>query len=116
MMQTRPHRIILVLQDEGNSIRGFVVGAEVAGEWELENIAVDRAVRRAGLGAQLMRAFLDELLQAGAESVFLEVRASNVAACGLYERWGFEVVGRRAGYYRNPDEDATVYKKNLQKA
>jgi ribosomal-protein-alanine N-acetyltransferase len=38
--------------------------------------------------------------------LYLEVRASNADAQRLYERLGFNVVGRRAGYYRQPREDA----------
>jgi ribosomal protein S18 acetylase RimI-like enzyme len=40
--------------------------------------------------------------------MFLEVRASNAAARALYASAGFVAVGRRARYYRDPDEDAVV--------
>ena len=42
------------------------------------------------------------------EKVFLEVRASNEAALGLYRRFGFSEAGRRANYYERPREDALV--------
>ena len=41
-------------------------------------------------------------------AVFLEVRESNDPAKRLYERAGFETVGRRTGYYAHPVEDALV--------
>ena len=44
----------------------------------------------------------------GIRLVFLEVRESNSAARFLYQRAGFETVGRRSGYYAHPVEDALV--------
>ena len=49
----------------------------------------------------------------GAEEIFLEVRASNASAIGLYSSEGFETVGRRARYYVRPIEDALVMRKSL---
>ena len=48
---------------------------------------------------------------AGARKVFLEVRSDNIAAVSLYERFGFEVLRVRSGYYNG--KDATVMIKNL---
>jgi ribosomal-protein-alanine N-acetyltransferase len=44
----------------------------------------------------------------------LEVRAGNVAAQSLYRRFGFEVVGRRRQYYRDPVEDALLMNATLR--
>jgi ribosomal-protein-alanine N-acetyltransferase len=38
--------------------------------------------------------------------VTLEVRVSNMVAQNLYRKYGFEVSGRRKGYYRDNGEDA----------
>ena len=38
----------------------------------------------------------------------LEVRASNNAAIGLYEKHGFHRAGLRPGYYQKPKEDAVI--------
>ncbi len=40
--------------------------------------------------------------------VFLEVRPTNAEALALYERFGFQVIGRRKGYYFDTGEDALV--------
>ena len=47
---------------------------------------------------------------AGATQIFLEVRPSNEAALALYKKVGFEMIGRRKGYYPalNGREDAVV--------
>jgi ribosomal-protein-alanine N-acetyltransferase len=36
------------------------------------------------------------------------VRVSNAVAQNLYRKYGFEVVGRRPGYYRDNNEDADL--------
>lgn len=41
-------------------------------------------------------------------SIYLEVRASNIAAVTLYEHAGFKEVGQRKNYYDNPREDARL--------
>ena len=42
----------------------------------------------------------------------LEVRPSNQVAIDLYRSFGFVVVGRRAGYYRDNAEDALLMTSN----
>jgi [ribosomal protein S18]-alanine N-acetyltransferase len=42
-------------------------------------------------------------------AILLEVRKSNLAARGLYEKQGFREVGRRRTYYADPEEDAILY-------
>jgi ribosomal-protein-alanine N-acetyltransferase len=44
----------------------------------------------------------------GARALELEVRAGSVGAIALYDGLGFVVAGRRAGYYREPAEDALL--------
>lgn len=108
-----PRRIILVAEPGPGTVNGFLVGSEVAGDWELENIVVDSAAQGRGLGAKLLNELLDDAKNSGAHGVFLEVRSSNSAARALYEKCGFQVSGKRPGYYHNPAEDAILYKKNL---
>ena len=103
-----PPAIALVLEEE--EVEAFIVARGVGTEWEIENIAVAGPARRRGLGAHLLVELLDRAREAGARNVFLEVRESNRAARSLYEKWAFIESGRRKGYYRNPDEDAVLYR------
>jgi ribosomal-protein-alanine N-acetyltransferase len=100
-------RIALVaLGAEG--VAGFAVASVVGAEAELESIGVEAARQRRGVGTRLLEALAGELLGAGAEELFLEVRASNQRALGLYRRAGFVETGRRARYYADPVEDAVL--------
>jgi ribosomal-protein-alanine N-acetyltransferase len=53
---------------------------------------------------------MQRALELKAGECFLEVRASNLAAYRLYERYGFNEIGRRRDYYPAPGgrEDALV--------
>ena len=77
-----------------------------ADEAEILTIAVDSALRRAGVGGDLLRAHLPSVAAAGAARLFLEVDESNAAALALYARFGFVRVGERQGYYKKPDGKA----------
>ena len=98
-------RLALIIDDVG-----FLIAHHIGSEWEIENILVAAEARRRGLASELMRTFLDTARQHNAESVFLEVRESNPPARAFYQKWGFQQTGRRANYYRNPDEDALTYR------
>jgi ribosomal-protein-alanine N-acetyltransferase len=116
LTERRPRRLVLVLEERGPGrpgVTGFLVAAEIAGEWELENIAVASSARCRGHGDRLLETLLDSLRDSSAQGIYLEVRVSNVAARALYEKWGFQLVGTRPGYYHNPPEDAILYKKIL---
>jgi len=104
-----PHWVALVIEERG-VIQGFLVGRDVGREWEIENVAVAGAARCRGFGTRLLGEFLSLARERGAEAVFLEVRESNRAARALYQKWAFVEAGRRKSYYREPQEDAVVYR------
>lgn len=79
------------------------------GEWEVENIVVDSAVRRQGIGAALIRELSVRAKEKGAQRFHLEVRASNAPAIALYKKLGFVETTRRPGYYQSPEEDAILF-------
>jgi len=104
--------LALVSEDE-KRVTGFLIGREVAGEAEILNLAVLVAKRRGGEGAALLKAAMEELRARHVSRVFLEVRESNEAATAFYEKQGFSKTGRRASYYRDPDEAAIRMERRL---
>ncbi|HYL69435.1 MAG TPA: ribosomal protein S18-alanine N-acetyltransferase [Candidatus Limnocylindria bacterium] len=96
-----------VAEDEGK-VAGFLVARRVAADFEILNFAVRPDARRHGIGAALLRAALDWGKTFQAEKAMLEVRASNDAALRFYERFGFQIAGRRTRYYTAPVEDALL--------
>ena len=84
-------------------LRGFALSRLAADEAEILTIAVDPALRKAGVGRDLLRAHLAQVAAAGGARLFLEVDETNAAALALYARFGFVKVGERQGYYRRPN-------------
>jgi ribosomal-protein-alanine N-acetyltransferase len=116
----RPESIMLVARraraDEqtGHTLYGFLSGRVSARELHINNIGVHETARRRGIGHALMDAAIEAGKRQGASRAILEVRAGNVAAQALYRRYGFEVVGRRRQYYREPTEDALLMNATLE--
>src|SRR5690242_6229474 len=105
-----PAVVFLVARDgdgEGQ-LAGYAIAWRVLEEGELANLAVDPSARRCGIGGRLLDATLEELGRREVKAVYLEVRESNTGARMLYASRGFAAVGRRARYYRAPEEDALV--------
>ena len=102
-------RMALIIEDE-LGLEGFMISRVVDREWEIENIAVAGPARRRGLGTRLLGELLDRARGRGADAVFLEVRDSNRAARALYEKRAFQESGRRLRYYKDPEEDAILYR------
>jgi ribosomal-protein-alanine N-acetyltransferase len=96
--------IVATVEDR---LAGFAVARRTAAdELEILNVAVDPSFRRRGVARMLV----GQLLANFRGNVYLEVRASNIAARKLYHSLGFEAVGVRSNYYDTPGESAIVMK------
>lgn len=61
-----------------------------------------------GLGQLLLYHLLQAAVDRGLERATLEVRESNQTALSLYQKFGFQALGRRKGYYQQTGEDAII--------
>jgi ribosomal-protein-alanine N-acetyltransferase len=102
----------LVAEEDGR-VTGYIGSQTVPDESDMMNVAVHPDFRRRGIAEALVMALCAALKEQGSVSLTLEVRASNDPAKALYEKLGFEQVGRRPNYYRNPKEDALIFRKML---
>lgn len=99
--------IFLAAHDDDGSIAGYIVGDCDGFSAYISNVAVSSAFRRKGVGTQLLDALRAELPET-AENISLEVRESNAAAVGMYEKYGFKAAGIRKNFYSSPAENAVV--------
>ena len=127
-----------VVGEEAEITAGYLIFADPSDEAELHRIAVLPEYRRRGLAKLLMaemerrcgyassektkEAMKEETREAAPQGsgpsaedsavphkkIFLEVRAGNVPAIGLYAAEGFKEIDRRKAYYRDPVEDAVI--------
>ena len=103
-----------LVAESGDLLLGYIGMMHVLDEGYISNVAVAPDSRRQGIASALITALLRRAQEKELAFVTLEVRASNAPAIALYERFGFEPVGRRKGYYEMPKEDAVLMTKFLK--
>jgi [ribosomal protein S18]-alanine N-acetyltransferase len=114
-VETR-HAASLLAAEGGIPLLGFLVAHAIAGEFELENVAVAARARRRGIGRSLVAELVKAAVQQGLRAIHLEVRGQNRAARALYEGLGFIQSGVRRGYYDCPVDDAILYSREISGA
>ncbi|MCA1568852.1 MAG: ribosomal protein S18-alanine N-acetyltransferase [Chloroflexi bacterium] len=103
---SKPASVCLAALRDGPMI-GFLICSRYDTVWHIMNVAVDPDCRREGIASTLLTDLLRRIDGKGARFT-LEVRESNTAAIGLYERFGFRAAGRRRRYYQDNGEDAVI--------
>ena len=86
----------------------YVLGRVIAPEGEIYRIATHPSRRRRGIAYRLLSYSTKTERGRGLENLFLEVRSKNLSAISLYTSFGFERIGTRKNYYKNPDDDAVL--------
>ena len=91
-------------------IVGYVCIRTILDVTHVLDIAVKHDARHMGIASKLLSAALQVLRTAKPETknITLEVRESNIAAIRLYEKFGFDEIGRRRDYFKKPTEDAIL--------
>ncbi|CAN7433991.1 ribosomal protein S18-alanine N-acetyltransferase [Pseudoduganella sp. LjRoot289] len=105
-----------VLRDQAARLLGYFLVMPMVDEAHLLNVAVALEWQGQGLGRFLLNQSVACSRGLGLESMLLEVRPSNERALELYQRYGFEQIGRRKGYYPaggQQREDAIVMRYTL---
>jgi ribosomal-protein-alanine N-acetyltransferase len=99
----------------GHGIAGYagLMFAPDGDQADVLTIAVRPAHWGSGIGSALLAALIRAARERDCTEVFLEVRADNPRAHGLYRRRGFEDIGIRRGYYQPSGTDAIVMRKEL---
>jgi ribosomal-protein-alanine N-acetyltransferase len=97
---------------DGDDVLGYAgMAINPPDEAWVNNIAVRRDQHRHGIG----QALLDDLLAHAAKhripQTLLEVAADNVAAQRMYDKYGFDAIGVRRGYYQPSNTDALVMRR-----
>lgn len=89
-------------------VSGYVGLHIVCGQAFITNIAVLPQYRRMGVAKKLLNSLFITAEKFDLEFISLEVRPSNTPAINLYKSFGFEEIGMRKNFYRNPNEDALI--------
>lgn len=111
LAQPEPKRVYVVAR-VGRQVVGHAGLVFVLDQGHITTVAVDPQWQGRGIGTGLVLAIVREAVARDAAAITLEVRAGNVVAQRLYERFGFQAEGVRKGYYAEPNgapgEDAVI--------
>ncbi|WP_443659305.1 ribosomal protein S18-alanine N-acetyltransferase [Clostridium algidicarnis] len=103
-----------VVAKSDDVIVGFGGTWIIIDESHITNIAVHPSFRGLGIGELILNSLIDLGKPHFISSMTLEVRASNVVAISLYNKFGFKEEGRRKRYYEDNGEDALIlWKRNF---
>lgn len=99
-----------VVMESNQRIVGYGVVSYVVGEAELLNLCIDPTQQGKGQGVALLEHLVDNATESGNKDMYLEVRESNASALHIYEKSGFNEIGRRKNYYpaKTGREDAVL--------
>ncbi|GIN59616.1 ribosomal-protein-alanine acetyltransferase [Lederbergia ruris] len=109
---TNRFALYLLLEYQGK-VAGYCGVWIVIDEAHITNIALLPEYRGRKLGQTLLEKMMATAKEAGAKTMTLEVRVSNLPAKSLYKKLGFQEGGIRKRYYTDNQEDALVMWVNL---
>ena len=101
--------------EDNDSIVGHGIIMLGGSESHVLNICVHPDYQRRGIGRIMLEHLTQVARDSGADTMLLEVRASNIIAMQLYLSADFHELGMRANYYPDHDgrEDAVILAKSL---
>jgi ribosomal-protein-alanine N-acetyltransferase len=102
-----------LVAEDGGQVVGYAGLFATRHQADVQTIAVAQAQQGSGLGGVLLEALIAEASRRGCAEVLLEVRVDNTAARRLYERFGFEQISVRRGYYQPGGVDGLVMRLRL---
>jgi ribosomal-protein-alanine N-acetyltransferase len=111
--EIKGHYTYVLQKDENKEIIGYICGWKLLDEFTITNIGITANFQRMGFGAKLVKFIISKLLYERCFKFTLEVRESNQKAIALYEKIGFEQIGLRGNYYRDPVENAVIMRLNM---
>ena len=100
-----------IVAEQSGIIAGYSIAWLVAGELQLNSIAVKKNFRRRGLGRMMLDYLINNSDSEIISVIYIEVRKSNSEALSFYESYGFTGTGLRKKYYG--DDDAILMEKKL---
>lgn len=104
------NNIVLFAAYQEDKIVGFLCGVCTPFEAEIYNIVTSKLNQGMGIGTNLIHHLIDLMSQRDVSDLWLEVRENNLEAISFYKNVGFELIGLRKNYYKNPKENALILK------
>ncbi|WP_353672032.1 ribosomal protein S18-alanine N-acetyltransferase [Synechocystis sp. LKSZ1] len=107
-----PNSVLLRLTHLASGVIGGGAFWQILEEAHITLLMIHPDHQGQGLGSRLLATLLAQAVTRQLERATLEVRVSNQRALALYEKFGFQVAGRRKKYYPDTQEDALILWRN----
>ncbi len=99
---------VYITASVNDEIVGYGGMWKIIDEAHITNIAIHPAYRRMHIGSAIVEKLHHIASNYNINNFTLEVRASNVIAQKLYQKYGYKIAGRRKRYYADNHEDALI--------
>lgn len=103
------HYCYFILKNNSNKIIGYAGISTIIDSMDILSIVIAKEFQRLGIGSILLEYLLNYAKENFKKEILLEVRKSNIPAQRLYEKYSFEMINTRKGYYPDNNEDALIY-------
>lgn len=103
----------VTVAEEDGQVVGYCILYYVMDEGEIARIAVDKKMRRQGLGNGLLNYTFACCREKQISRILLDVRETNESARRFYQTHGFEEDGIRKNFYEQPKENAVLMSRDL---
>lgn len=92
----------VIVYEKNDKVIGFITATDLTESCDILDLVVDPEYRGELVASNLLTYLISEL-SPNIKIITLEVATKNKAAINLYEKFGFEIVHKRAKYYKNDD-------------
>jgi ribosomal-protein-alanine N-acetyltransferase len=100
--------LILTKENDSDKVLGMGCFWSILEEAHITILAIHPDYRNLGLGQLMLYSLLKQSSKQGLTRSTLEVSHINQPALSLYQKFGFQIAGRRKNYYPKTGEDALV--------
>jgi len=95
-------------KNEDGLLIGYAGTWHIIDEGHITTIAVRKDYQRQHIGEAIITKIIEDCYKNGIKYLTLEVRESNQPAISLYQKYGFQSLGTRKGYYQDNNENALI--------
>lgn len=103
---------LIAVEEKENKVVGYIGCELLVDHADIIAVATHKDYLKKGIASTLLKTLEKHLQENQIESIFLEVRTSNIPAINLYTKLNYNKISTRARYYDNL-EDANIMKKDL---
>ncbi|MBR6641842.1 MAG: ribosomal protein S18-alanine N-acetyltransferase [Clostridia bacterium] len=103
---------LVAIDNTTNNVVGYIGCELLVDHADITAVATGKKHLKQGIASSLLNTLEKHLQEKQIESIFLEVRTSNIPAINLYTKLNYSKISTRAKYYDNL-EDANIMKKDL---